>query len=424
MTNESELREDLAKRLSRDEVSDTLWEVLKFGNHVQEAIDFGESGTHDLVEAARALSGYEELMESVTPTANREGVGDTSKEHPRAPKVDDRELQIDARESGWMAALGEYVAFRASLHPLVQRFREEVLVGYPLTSQQAQAFIDSPANSRFSSDYLIENGVPTDSHSARFVDHGVAFEDEKGEKFIEVEYVYVDPPGEVFTALLPPSIAYEDLETASFPASVETTPSTIRVGTAVSEAVHYVPVYPNSVLDDLWQLSRRLSKDFCGAWDETQVVWFVLTGETVLPRTRRGSYHGDASQYLAHGTIVLEVEPWVPAQAVVDLYQLVQSNVLGQKPRSPSPRNLEVFRFVMKELRSSLARTDGPQGTAEPPPWIELMRLWNKEHANKLSWTYRHPSKFHRDYRRGGQAVADPYDYDELSFSRTAWSVP
>jgi hypothetical protein len=423
MMTEEQLRAQLAERLGQESVSNVHWELLEYRGHVKDALDIGsKAAIEDLVEAARALREYAELMEGVAPSKERMKARHKrrSREH-RAPEVDDDEARYAVERA---ATLGEYLSLRASLHPDVRRFRDKVLEGKLLTPQEAQAFIESPANSRFSPDYLKEKGVPLVRHSARFLEHGTRPEGDNSERFVEFESIHIDPPGDTFVAQLPVSVAFDDLAKVRLPADTQQ----IAGGEPYSRMVPideyaYVSVYPGSVLDYLGWLGLRLSEHFCSAWDEAQAAWFVLTGENSLPRSMAGHYDSATGEDLTYGTITLTVEPWAPANAVARFYQHLQQDVLGQRSRAPSLRNLAVFRFVTSELKDSLVNAGELEDIEHLPPWPEFKRRWNAMNRSKPSWTYKHLSKFQRDYYRGGRAIVEPYDHNEL-FPPYKWSIP
>src|SRR5215212_1724322 len=410
--SEEQLRARLAERLGQTSVSDMHWQLLEREGHVEDARKVGEAGIEDLVEAARALGPYVELMEGVAPSPGRgEGRREGRSREYRMPEVDAKEARYVLERA---ATLGEYLSLRASLHPDVRRFRDRILEGRFLTPQEAHAFIESPANSRFSPEFFEEAGVPLVGHTARFLDHGVVEEGDNG-GFVEFEVIYIDPPGDVFVARLPVSVFYDDLIKARFPAKTRNPISAGPYsGAYPTDERVYIPVYPDSVLDYLGWLSLRVSEHFCHAWDETQAAWFLLTGEDIAPRAMAGHYDSADGEDLTYGTITLKIEPWIPANTVAAFYQHLQRDVLRQTPRAPSLRNLAVFRFVTGELKRLLVDASETEDIEWSPQWPEFMRRWNDLHRSEPSWTYRHLSKFKRDYYRGGRAVAEPYDHREL----------
>ncbi len=59
---EEKLRSTIANRLGQVNVSDLMWSALDDLGHVRDALDVGEPGVEDLVEAARSLRPYVERM--------------------------------------------------------------------------------------------------------------------------------------------------------------------------------------------------------------------------------------------------------------------------------------------------------------------------------------------------------------------------
>ena len=395
MAKEQKLRRWLAKQLKRNSVSDTLWDLLVFQEHVEDALALGEDAKKDLVEAARSFLWYTDKMEGVVPVPKGE-----KKRPPQA------QLRLDGYEKERAEALGEFLALRASLHPLVKRFREEILGGRPLTSEQAYALVDSPAASRFSASWFEEHGVPIKEHSSSFYEHGVALDEDDEERFFELEYIFVDPPGEIFTAVLPVSVSYEDLDQLQlfaaqrYRAKHEYFSARLR-----NNEYMKIPVYPGSVLDNLHQLSQRLVQDSSHSWEEAQAAWFVLTDEVEAPWAITAHYDDHRGGAFIYGVITLTAEPWVPAETVVKFYQQLQMDMLGHKPRAPSRRNVAVFRFVMEQLRASLSDDGAPRRL----PWRWLMERWNSSVQARQEWRYTNENQFSRDFQRGRQAVIIPY---------------
>lgn len=414
--NEEQLRKWLAKQLQRnhekDPMMDSLWDSLKALGYVEEALKVNsKAANRDVLEAAKTLLPHAELVASIGHASKRR--------QERSPKPF---LRLSSYEEKRAKALGEFLAFKASTHPLVQRFREEALGGGPVGPEQARVLVDSPAASRFPTGWFKVRGIPIVDHTASFYEHGTVVDQDDPESFMEFEYIAVDPPGELFRTHLPVSVSYEDLPYLRYPDES----SKIRSGDHYSafwgtqEYVH-VPVYPGSVLDDLRQLSHRLAEKVCPAWEEAQAAQFVLTGESVPSRPLTTQYANHSSEQLTYGTITLTVEPWVPTKTVVQFYQYMQTHMLGQKPRAPSLRNLDVFSFVVRHLRDELPNEEGQGKALKRLPWAELMERWNRANPKQR---YSSESQFSRDFRRGGRAVADPYDAQEADWPPLKLSIP
>jgi len=397
---EQKLRGWLAKQLKRKSVSDLLWSILNDQEHVEDALNLGTAAKTDLVEAARLLLPYTDKMEGVVQVPNGKKTRGDKKTSLQ------KELRLDSYEKERAEALGEYLALRASLHPLVKRFREEVLGGRTLTPRQAYELVDSPAASRFSSRWFEECGVPIMEHSSSFYKRDVAVDGDDEERFFEYEYIFVDPPGKIFTAVLPVSVSYEDLDQLELFAAQRYRANHEYFSARFRDHEYMkIPVYPGSVLDNLHQLSQRLVQDSSHSWEEAQAAWFVLTDEVEAPRAITAHYDDHRGGEFIYGVITLTVEPWVPAETVVKFYQQLQMDMLGHKPRAPSRRNVAVFRFVMEQLRASLSDDGAPRRLS----WRWLMERWNSSVQARQEWRYTNENQFSRDYQRGGQAVIIQY---------------
>jgi len=409
---DEELRLWLAEQLKldpeADPVFDRLWKMLEMEEHVEAAKQMWVAGDEeeqaakkDFLTDARSLLPYVEAQ-----------VGPARPVKTASKKTSRKELRLDDDyEKERVEILGEYLAFRGSLHPLVRRFREKVLDGETLTPEQAHALVDSPAANRFPMSRFEKEGIPVVGHTARFVEHNVIFKKACMDKFIEYDYIFVDPPGEFFRAHLPVSVAYEDLEYLWFLGYQRTSNNSAYSSVRRGSEYIPIPVYPGSVLDNLRQLSQRLVAEYGRCWDEAQAAWFVLTDEPVAPRAITATYHDHGNEHLTHGTITLTVEPWVPSETVVKFYQRLQVDMLGRKPRAPERRNLALFKFMTRQSKELLLDREN-QG--EAPALIssrELMERWNRENPDQ---SYTNESRFRRDFHRGSRALLSPYDKSEI----------
>jgi hypothetical protein len=392
-----------------DPVFDKLWKMLEKEGHVEVAKQMGVAGDEeeqvakkDFLRDARSLLPYAETQ-----------VGQARPVKTASKKTSRKDLRLDDNyEKERAEILGEYLAFRGSLHPLVRRFREKVLDGETLAPEQAHALVDSPAANRFPMSRFEIEEIPVVGHSARFHEHNVICKKTRMAKFIEYEYIFVDPPGQFFRAHLPVSVAYQDLEYLWFP-SGNPRATTNDGYSSVPRGSEYIsiPVYPGSVLDNLRQLSQRLVAEYGRCWDEAQAAWFVLTDESVAPRAITATYHDHDSEHLTHGTITLTVEPWVPAETVGKFYQRLQVDMLGRKPRAPERRNLALFKFMTRQSKEILLEREDQGEALTLLSSRGLMERWNRENPDQI---YTKESRFRRDFHRGSRALLSPYDVSEL----------
>jgi hypothetical protein len=413
-TVEEELRLWLAEQLKRDPerdpVFDKLWRMLKSEGHVSAAEQMCVTGDTEEEELAR--SNLLRVARVLRPYAEYEA-GPIKPTRPDKKKELENHLRLDdicGKER--VEVLGEYLALRGSLHPLVRRFRKEVLGGKTLTPKQAYALVDSAAVNRFPASRFEREGIPVVEHSAGFIEHGVVFRRPRTNRFIEFEYIFVDPPGGFFRTHLPVSVAYDDLEYFWFPRGNPRAATNDGYRSVEWDSEYFpTPVYPGSILDDLRQLSLKLADEYGRCWDQGEAAWFVLTDEPLAPRVITATYQDHYSEHLTHGTITLAVEPWVPAKTVSQFYQYVQKDMLGRKSRAPERRNLAVFHFVVRQSREAVLDEENQGETSSPLSWEELMKRWNRKNPHQK---YAKESRFRRDVNRGGRAVLSPYDRSEV----------
>lgn len=408
--NEQQLRKWLGDKLGR-KVPDSTWEVLKFRQHLDD-IETNEADLQELLKVAPLLLPYSDYMEGVIPPLKKSSTKKSSNTTSRDEELPARPLKLDGVIADRGEALGEYLALRAAALEPVREFRRQVLCGKLLSKEEATAFVKSDAARRFSLEWFREYSVPIVRHVSRFYqpfmayasdeeDGGVEisvdpFDDREGVDFYEGMTIFVDPPGEVFDVLKPKNTSHEDLD------RLEVFSSTISA-TRIEDNFETIAVYPGSPLDNLRRISKWLVEHLCHSWREAQAVQFILTGEPTAPMALTAEIEDLTGNGLVYGVVTLKVQPWVPSGTVTKVYQDLQHQMLQGKPHAPSLKNLTVFRFVMRELRSNLSSAEGKEGKApKRPPWRVLMKRWNEAHPG---WAYKDESVFSRDFDRASRAV-------------------
>jgi hypothetical protein len=154
-------------------------------------------------------------------------------------------------------------------------------------------------------------------------------------------------------------------------------------------------------------LSEWLVEEFEGYWDRERALWFLLTdnapsAEPIFADIRPLR----VGKHLSYGRVILQVEPWVPAQTVTNYYRYLQILILGHIPRALSSRNLTLARFVLNHLRHMVtAEGRGKRGFVMPS-WRALMMRWNKAHPQMA---YDNQRLFHRDFFRTARSVVRPF---------------
>ena len=154
-------------------------------------------------------------------------------------------------------------------------------------------------------------------------------------------------------------------------------------------------------------LSEWLVEEFEGYWDREQALWFLLTDEAPSAEPILADIRPlRVGKHLSYGRLILQVEPWVPAQTVTNYYRHLQILILGHTPRALSLRNLELARFVLNHLRHLLTPEVRGKGVSGMPSWRALMMRWNKAHPKMA---YDNQRLFHRDFFRTARSVVRPF---------------
>lgn len=182
----------------------------------------------------------------------------------------------------------------------------------------------------------------------------------------------------------------------------------------------YFRVQEDSVLEKLLDAAKYLERHY--PWSVDQAANFILCGVVpkagiILGKWKRSS--GGDSSVAAHkfnrATITLEVDSWVSADEVRTAYlhmrRRVHSADSGGFPpprlhKHPTPRNLDVFRFVVDQSKIRVINSRERLGRLELPPWRDLMERWNNSlRAADDPRRYSNYKNFQRDFRRAQSAV-------------------
>lgn len=152
---------------------------------------------------------------------------------------------------------------------------------------------------------------------------------------------------------------------------------------------HDLRVWAGSPLDALRRLAESLAQSY--PWQPSQAAAFVLEGLIPLatpfmlrmPQPRHELRPRRAK-------LVMEVELWMPASAVLRAYRDVQREVLPGHNRPISPRSIEVVNFVMRH---------------RPSTWASLAERWNTEHPGGEYANYR---SFRYTFDRASRSLLHP----------------
>jgi len=144
----------------------------------------------------------------------------------------------------------------------------------------------------------------------------------------------------------------------------------------------------------LEDLTEDLAKTF--VWRADDASWFVLCAHYTPPVLTFGveskvsrPKHGPEI-----GTITLTVEPWLPAEIVVDEYKKAQRKMLSKKPHSVSTSRLRVLE-VVETMGAELS-------------WRERMDLYNDLFSGEPDEQYKDRSNFRKAYKEVRAVVLEP----------------
>jgi hypothetical protein len=371
--NEQDMRARLAKRLRRQDVPDPVWDRLVDEGDVGAAITGGTEQFGDLVRAAkRWLQFYQELA-----------AWDRRQPSPGKP----RRISPDPGEyvTQRAQARDEALALRAARAKEVRAFRDRVLGGSPMTVPQARRLLDSAAARVWPITEFEHRGIPVVGHKGSVLGSRETVED----GFLKHE--------------LDLKVTWDNhvVETTEFRLWSLRTHQQDPVLQFVDEHGETIPaeVWPRSVLDRLRELSDWLNRFY--GFDAAQAAWFVLTDTTPRRTPLEGTITVRGFPTHTDWHMTLSIDPWVPADVVLQTYRDIQRDLLGRENRQLSLRNLAVYRTVLADAREA-ARTN-PDG--RPPTRAQSMARWNREHPAQ---TYKQLWQFTRDVDRAERAVLFP----------------
>ena len=169
---------------------------------------------------------------------------------------------------------------------------------------------------------------------------------------------------------------------------------------------HRTLVKSGSVLGDLHDRVTGLINRY--PWEESDVAWFMLTGETpwVAPLTWQARWFGsgdeDGEDSFRYGFVTLKVESWVDPKLVWKVYTDIQRGLRGgRRNRRLETKSLELLRFVNERVDvTSLSR--GERRRVAPG----LVAAWDKAHPDD---SYDgNTREFWKAYTRARRAVMSP----------------
>jgi len=118
-------------------------------------------------------------------------------------------------------------------------------------------------------------------------------------------------------------------------------------------------------------------------------------GPTVVSSRVKPSWQGEGT--LPQWTIELNIEAWIPAEDVKNIYRHVQQQYLAARPPKTQERAFNVARFVWMEEKR----------TGERPPWPVLLERWKQTHPYDKG--FENSSDIRRYFVRGAASTRPRY---------------
>lgn len=370
--NEEELRAKLSRAL-RKEFLDATWERFWRDCYVEEYLgrlnmEKGEKKKktwEELTDLAESPLTYQNAL--VREVLDRNEVGLEKPERLRRGNHERGvgESSLTQYESEYTEILAEVFAKHTADYPEVKDFRGLFLGGEHLTPEQAQAFLDSPANATLEISWFKEHGVAFVGHEAKIMSseqmHGPS-------GAYELLQLSVSPPGVLCEVRRGSNLEeYRDVYTS------------MRHGAARAFRNRDTSYYrAGSPLDTLRFVILRVITRSDVRLSPSQATWLVLTGEPPELFTLE-CRSGNA-------TITLRAVPWLSSKSVERAFRAEQTKLLSKGRRRPLEKNSELLRFVTARIDFMGRRPEGRLLVAE----------WNRMHPQ---WAYiNNTRQFWRDY--------------------------
>jgi len=152
---------------------------------------------------------------------------------------------------------------------------------------------------------------------------------------------------------------------------------------------HDIHIWTGSPLDDLRKLAASLAQSY--PWEPAQAAAFVLEG--LIPLATPFTLHFPQTWHSTRprrAKVVMEVELWMPAAAVLRAYRDLQRKVLPGYNRQLSRRSIALVTFVLRN---------------RPATWQMLLDRWNNEHPN---WRFPDYRRLRTAFKRAEKSLLQP----------------
>jgi hypothetical protein len=362
------------------------WEDLDEEGYLNEAKRIGKGGLARITQRAKVLIGLGAWRPGIAEARTGLTRPATTQLFPKPPKgkKDAKGMKVLRARS---EILSKYLAKLAAESPRLAAFRKEHLKGV-LSKEAALSFLNSPAVRFLPPREVQKLPIRISEVRSQLLHLGSERREERTLVWTaRLEIVLDGHAREVVvrrTAPVAPGQPQPRLASFSMPQ---------LGGETISGARHrrVLEYFRGSILDELRELGAELAQVF--PWAPGEAVWFALTG--AAPRVAPVEYGGESRVHPRYRRTLLrlDIEPWVPADAVRRAYMLIQREVIGRQ-RQPGLLNTSVFGFVVERMAVG----------GEVADWDALRKEWNELRGR--SRQYAALWRFRRDFERGRDAIA------------------
>lgn len=358
-----ELARLIEVRLRLEEVDPELWKHLTDEAYVSGALyPPSWQGVEDCVRAAK-------LFVEAHPGTRSPGPSRVRSEEPVPRKL------LSAEDLGRAQFFSEHLAELARQIEQVERTRSELLDNRVLSPEQAALFLMSEATRFINRDYFEHYGIPLVGHRTRVClpdgspavswDDNVVIRIEWDDGTHDVPYArewFFDVPESNMAIAIPSNSGGSFRRT----------------------------VYWASVLNEVRRAAEWLTRFV--PWEEHEAVWFLLTDSPPAMGPVRVRISARRGSRFTHGTITLQIEPWLSAEAVYAVYADAQQRHFKRPGKPCSAEKLAMYKFIEESGEN--------EKTAEGCPRTPLMKAWSNTKPKPPKRRYTDYRQFRRDYLR------------------------
>lgn len=353
-------QEQLRSRLEQDVDAlnfGAVWDELVDTRYVSLVLS-GQLDNDDLLVEARRLASFQRrsLVETGGYTDPRPGR--SSGAYVQA--------ELNENERAYAATYARYLQLRGEKWPPVIEFRERMLGGRLLSSDEARTLVWSQLAGFMPPEWFESEGVPIIGHNAQLLDSRIR---RQGNQYHEYVVFRVDLPGRTVDVS----------KRGSGPSERRRNALQYR---ADEGHIEIMRVERSSVLYHLYEVSGMLAGNLFA--DEAGATRFVLTGEWPQAPPLEAE--------IGAGSITLTTSPWISEKTLRHFYLQLQRRLRGGDNRPIEEKARDGLLFV----------TEHTDAQGRKPTWEVLRKLWNERYPRRR---FENRGDFYKAYQRAEKVL-------------------